>query len=586
MNDILKLWKLIAIDQRNMFFVVMTMMLIGMLLETLSVGLVIPAIAIMTQTDLIIQYPALAPVLDYLDNPSAEGIVIIGMLGLISIYVIKALFLGFLAWRQMVFVHGVQARLSYELFSGYMRLPYLFHLQRNSAQLINNVITETNLFTHSVLIAGMTVMTEALVMIGILVLLIIVEPIGAIAVAFVLGIAGLTFSKMTKNALLKWGEARQKHEESRIQHLQQGLGGAKDVKLLGREKFFLKEYKVHNEGSAKIGWKSKTLTLLPRLWLELLAVSGIAILVLVMIKQGKQLEAILPTMGLFAAAAFRIMPSVNRILIAVQSLRFSLPVIERLEYETDLIKEAGGDVAEGSPVSFNQSLNIENVSFQYPDTDKLVLNDINISIPQGLSVGFIGGSGAGKSTLIDILLGLLPPTQGMVMLDGHDIQGNIRSWQNHIGYVPQTIFLTDDTLRRNIAFGINNEDIDEQAILHAVKSSQLELFINDLPDGLETMVGERGVRLSGGQRQRIGIARALYHDPDVLVLDEATSSLDIETEQGVVDSVRALQGEKTIIIVAHRYSTVEHCDILFRFDKGVLVEQGNSLDVLKNIQNE
>jgi ABC-type multidrug transport system fused ATPase/permease subunit len=580
MNIILKLWHLIAIEQQKTLFTVMMLMLIGMLLETLSVGLVIPAIAIMTQTDFISQYPSLIPILDYLGNPSAEVIVIIGMISLIVIYAIKSLFLGFLAWRQMVFVHGVQAGLSFKLFSGYLGLPYLFHLQRNSAQLINNVINETNLFTHSVLIAGMTILTESLVMIGILVLLIIVEPVGAITVAFTLGVAGFTFNRMTKNALLKWGRARQKHEECRIQHLQQGLGGAKDVKLLGREDTFLMKYKMHNDGSARIGWKSKTLTQLPRLWLELLAVTGIAILVLTMIKQGRELESILPTMGLFAAAAFRIMPSVNRVLIAIQSLRFSMPVIERLHNETTLIKDITDTTASNGKLSFNELLELENISFKYLDSGKQILNNINIKIPYGSSVGFIGGSGAGKSTLVDILLGLLTPSQGTVKVDGIDIQKGLRNWQDHIGYVPQTIFLTDDTLRHNIAFGLSNDDIDEQALSHAIKSSQLEQFVEDLSLGLDTIVGERGVRLSGGQRQRIGIARALYHDPQVLVLDEATSSLDMETERGVMDSVRALQGDKTIIIVAHRLSTVEHCDILFRFENGRLVEQGNSSDML------
>ncbi len=583
MKMITKLWQLIAIEQRKTLFVVMVLMLIGMLLETLSVGLVIPAIAIMTQPDFISQYPSLAPVLSYLGSPSMEGIVIIGMFALIVIYAIKSLFLGFLAWRQMGFVYNVQAGLSYELFSGYLSLPYLFHLQRNSAQLINNVINETNLFTHSVLIAGMTILTESLVMIGILTLLIIVEPIGAITVALILGVAGFTFNRMTKGALLKWGEARQKHEGFRIQHLQQGLGGAKDVKLLGRENSFLMEYKIHNDGSARIGWKSKTLSQLPRLWLELLAVTGIAILVLIMIKQGRELETILPTMGLFAAAAFRIMPSVNRILIAIQSLRFSMPVIERLYDETRLIKDTAASIVSDEIVSFNGSLELENISFQYPGSDKQIIDNISLTIPCGASVGFIGGSGAGKSTLVDILLGLLTPSEGMVKIDSKDIQKNLRNWQDHIGYVPQTIFLTDDSLRRNIAFGLNNDQIDEHAVIHAVKASQLEQFVKDLPQGLDTIVGERGVRLSGGQRQRIGIARALYHDPQVLVLDEATSSLDIETEQGVMDSVRALQGDKTIVIVAHRLSTVEHCDILFRFENGALVEQGNSFDILESL---
>jgi ABC-type multidrug transport system fused ATPase/permease subunit len=580
-----KLWQLIGKDHRGSLVAVLVMMLIGMVLETLSVSVVIPAIALITQNDIANQYPQLIPLLSLINNPSSKELVFFGMISLIGIYAIKVLFLGFLSWRQMKFVHEIQAELSYRLFSGYLRQPYVFHLQRNSAQLINTAVTETSLFTHSVLIAGMTVITESLVMIGILILLIVVEPAGALFVMSTLSIAALFFSRMTKNFLLSWGKARQKHEELRIQHLQQGLGGAKDVKLLGREKEFLDQYQFHNDESAKIGWKQKTLAQFPRLWLELLAVSGIATLVMVMLSQGKQLESILPTMGLFAAAAFRIMPSVNRILIAIQSLRFSLPVIDILHRETQLIQNTLPPT-DSKKINFEHNLILKHVCFQYPNTEKQVVNDICIEITCGSSVGFIGGSGAGKSTLVDLILGLLTPGRGVVEVDGIDIQKNLRNWQDHIGYVPQTIFLTDDTLRRNIAFGLTENQINEDAVLHAVAAAQLEQFVSEQADGLDTLVGERGVRLSGGQRQRIGIARALYHDPQVLVLDEATSSLDIDTENGIMESVRALQGSKTILIVAHRLSTVEHCNILFRLDQGVLVEQGDSSVVLAGTQTK
>ena len=577
-----KLWQLIAKEQRQLFVVVSAMMLVGMLLESLSVGLVVPVIAVITQENIAEQYPFLLPILNSLGNPSPEQLIVIGMISLIGVYLVKVVFLAILAWRQMKFVHGVQAELSFRLFSGFLQQPYVFHFKRISAQLINTIVTETNLFTHSVLIAGMTILTECLVMIGILVLLIIIEPTGALLVASVLGISGLVFHRMTKNFLLTWGKERQKHDEMRIQHLQQGLGGAKDVKLLGREKEFLTQFQYHNDGSAKIGWKQKTLSQFPRLWIELLAVSGIAILVLAMVGQGKQLDTILPTMGLFAAAAFRIMPSVNRILIAIQSLRFSLPVIETLHRETELIKNISLPSDTGK-LLFNNNIMIEHVSFQYPDTKKQVVKDISLVIPKGSSVGFIGSSGAGKSTLVDLLLGLLTPINGSVKVDGVDIQTSLRNWQDHIGYVPQTIFLTDDTLRRNVAFGLPDDKIDEKAVLHAISAAQLDQLVSEQEDGLDTIVGERGIRLSGGQRQRIGIARALYHDPQVLVLDEATSSLDIETERGVMDSVRILQGDKTVIIVAHRLSTVEHCDIIFRLNNGELIEKGNSSSVLRSV---
>lgn len=314
-----------------------------------------------------------------------------------------------------------------------------------------------------------------------------------------------------------------------------------------------------------------TLQQFPRLWLELLAVSGLTILVISMLAQDRALEAVLPTLGLFAACAFRLMPSINRVLGAVQSLRYGLPVIDVLHEELNLATPKVADTPSLS-TTFHDVLELCRITYAYPGAVEPALKDISLAIQRGESVGFIGASGAGKSTLVDILLGLLTPDTGEIRVDGKDIQTNLRNWQDQIGYVSQSIFLTDDTLRRNVAFGLPNEEIDDVAVRHAIRAAQLEEFATSLPDGLQTFVGERGVRLSGGQRQRIGIARALYHDPPVLVLDEATSSLDAETERGVMQAITALQGTKTIIIVAHRLSTVDHCNRLYRLHEGRLVE--------------
>ena len=552
--------------------IMLGLMLIGMVLETLGIGMVIPVLALMTQGDLITKYPVLEPWLNGLGNLSQELLIIYGMLTLGGVYTVRVLFLGFLAWQQMRFVYGVQADLSQRLFIGYLRQHYTFHLQRNSAQLIRNVINETTLFSLTGLRYGMMLLTELLVLLGISVLLLIVEPLGALLVVVTLGLAGWIFSRLTRSHILRWGEKRQHHEGLRIQCLQEGLGGVKDVKLLGRECDFIAQYQSHNVGSAKVGERQATLQALPRLWLELLAVIGLVTLVLVMIGQGKSMEGLLPTLGLFAAAAFRLMPSVNRVLGAIQGVRYALPVIDTLHSEILFLDETKPP-RHGQPLSLKNELAIDHVSFQYPSAKALALDEVSLSISQGSSVGFIGGSGAGKSTLVDIILGLLTPISGAVKIDGTDIQTSLRSWQDKIGYVPQSIFLTDDTLRRNVAFGLHNDQIDEAAVWSAIRAAQLEQFVNDLPQGLDTQVGERGVRLSGGQRQRIGIARALYHSPSVLVLDEATSSLDTYTERGVMDAVRALKGDKTLLIVAHRLSTVEHCDRIFRLEQGRLREE-------------
>jgi ABC-type multidrug transport system fused ATPase/permease subunit len=570
LSNACKIWGLLTSAEQRSAVVLLGLMFVGMVLETLSVGLVIPAIALLTQSDLARNYPALQPVLQTLGNPSQRSLVVGGMLVLVGVYLIKALFLALLAWQQTRFAYGVQARLSQRLFAVYLHQPYTFHLQRNSAQLIRNVINEVNLFTFNGIMPGMMLFTESLVLLGLCSLLLFVEPLGALIVVSTLGAAAWGFHRLTRGLIARWGEARQHHEGLRIQYLQQGLGGAKDAKLLGRENEFLEQYRPHNVQSARVGQLQTTLQQLPRLWLELLAVNGLAILVISMLAQDHALEAVLPALGLFTAAAFRIMPSVNRVLGAVQSLRYGLPVIDVLHAELNLVTPKVA--ATHSPVApFRTSLELSQITYTYPVAAEPALKDISLTIRRGESVGFIGASGAGKSTVVDILLGLLTPNAGNVRVDGQDIQSNLRSWQDQIGYVPQSIFLTDDTLRRNVAFGLPFDQIDEAAVWRAIHAAQLEQFVNELPHGLDTLVGERGVRLSGGQRQRIGIARALYHDPAVLVLDEATSALDTATEHGVMDAVRALHGNKTVIIVAHRLSTIEHCDHLYRLERGRLV---------------
>ncbi len=578
-----KLWNLLTPKQRRSAFMLLALMFVGMLLETVGIGLVIPAMALMTQTDMAAKYPAAAPVLAMLGNPSHKQLLVGGMLALAAVYAVKALFLGFLAWRQAHFSHTLQASLSYRLFAGYLRQPYSFHLQRNSAQLLRNTINSVNGVTN-VTQQGLILISEGLVLIGFSALLLWVEPLGALVVVITLGGAAWGFHRVTRKRIVRWGQASQYHEGLRIQHLQQGLGGAKDVKLLGREGDFLAQYRTHNDSSARVSERRSTLQALPRLWLEFLAVTGLAALVLIMVEQGKPLDALLPTLGLFAAAAFRLMPSINRVMAALQSIRFSTAVIDTVDAELRLV-DVPVAPTEGKVLPLNQALTLDHIAFRYPSAEVQSLRGISLSIPRGASVGFIGGSGAGKSTLVDVILGLLTPDHGVVSVDGVDIQGNLRGWQDQIGYVPQTIFLTDDTLRRNIAFGLPNEQIDEAAIRRAVHSAQLEQFVSELALGLDTIVGERGIRLSGGQRQRIGIARALYHNPAVLVLDEATSSLDMATERGVMDSVRALKGEKTLLIVAHRLSTVESCDRLYRLEQGRVIEEGSAADVLRRLSS-
>lgn len=566
-------------SQRRRALLLLALMMFGAVLETLGIGLVVPVLAFMSQDDPAARYPQLAAALAPFGPLTQQQLLVAVVLILVSTYALKAVYLGVVAWRQARFVFALQLSLSRRLFDGYLRQPYTFHLQRNSAQLIRNVVNETSQFSHVVTIPGLTLVAEGLVLVAVCALLLLIEPIGALLVTVTIGLAGLLFYRLTSSRLLRWGEARQHHEGMRIQHLQQGLGGVKDVKLLGREAVFLSRFVTHDAAVARVAERHLTLQALPRLWLELLGVAGLAALILAMLERGRAVDSLVPVLGLFAAAAFRLMPSVTKVLTAIQNLRYAEPVLDTLSEELAALSP-GAVQTNVTAMPLHRSLQLDNVAYRYPGATGDALERVSLEIAPGSSVGFVGGSGAGKSTLIDIVLGLLTPVEGCVRVDGADIQTNLRGWQNQIGYVPQNIYLTDDTLRCNVAFGIAAGHIDDAAVWRALRAAQLEEFVKQLPLGLETVVGERGVRLSGGQRQRIGIARALYHDPSILVLDEATSSLDVATEQSVMEAVKALRGAKTILIVAHRLSTVESCDTVIRLARGTVAQAGDPQSVL------
>ena len=419
----------------------------------------------------------------------------------------------------------------------------------------------------------LVILTDGLVAVGLFTLLLVVEPIGTLSVLLIFGATAYFFQRFTRSRILAWGDARKFHAGKVMQHLQQGLGGVKDIMVLGREARFLQDHEDHLVASFDVDRRYVMLQSLPRLFFESVAVIGLAVLVVVMVSSGDELSAILPTLGLFAATAFRVMPSISRILSSIQTLGYSKAFIHTVYSDLQL------DVSpckshESEIVTFNRSINLEHVSFTYASSASPALEDVSLEVRRGEAIGIIGASGAGKSTLVDVLLGLLEPSSGIVRVDDRDVRENVRGWQRQIGYVPQSIYLVDDTVRKNVAFGLNDDAIDDGAVERALRAAQLDEFVKSLPNGVETIVGERGVRLSGGQRQRIGIARALYHDPDVLVLDEATSSLDTDTERGVMEAVRELLGAKTIIIIAHRVTTVSYCTRVYKMAGGRVVGSG------------
>jgi ABC-type multidrug transport system fused ATPase/permease subunit len=572
------LWDVLQSSERRSLIGVFALILIGTALETFSIGMMIPVLSVIASDDQKISLPFLTI------NPSLDKsqLILLAVGLMFAVYVIKNVFLAGSTWIQRGFLTRVTSRVAARMLETYIRQPYAFHLRKNSSTLIRNTQDA------SILVAGgvepmLTILTEGLIAFALFTVLVVVEPVGTICVIGLLLFATFIFQRFFDQKLQRWGTLRQIQKGLIIQTIQQGLGAVKDVQVLGREEWFVNEHRERQTLDANLIRRINTVQAIPRLWLEVMAMAGLAGLVAIMLATGKDIDKIIPTVGLFAVTSFKVLPSINKLVSSKQTLRVSRSTIETIHHDLDLPISV-------KPSHENVNFQFENVvvdqlDFKYEQSENLVLSNVKMRIQSGEAVGFVGQSGSGKSTLIDIMLGLLEPQNGSVLINGQTITNVKQSWQQQIGYIPQTIFLMDDSLRRNIAIGIADKEIDEAAIVDALKSAQLEDFVASLPEGLDTVVGERGVRLSGGQRQRIGIARALYHRPSVLVLDEATSSLDTETEHGVMQAVQALQGDKTVIIVAHRLSTVEYCDRLYRLDAGRIVDEGTFDEVMNRSQS-
>jgi ABC-type multidrug transport system fused ATPase/permease subunit len=567
------IWRMLKKSERRGLGMIFVLMLIGTVLEMFSLGLVVPIVGLLVNPDYIDRVPLVHSLFGDLTTTQY----VLGAMGLlVGVYFLKTLFLIWKTWVQRGFSNDVTVRIAQDLYENYLRQPYPFHLERNSAIMIRNSQSSASLM-GGVIDPLLLIASEFLVSGGLLVLMLLLEPVGSLSAIAVFGSFSIVFRRITSSRIAKWGEAQDFYKGSIIQHLQQGFSGVKDIKILGREDFFIAGYNRDLLGNAFVQRRYAVAQTLPRFSMELLTIICLGLLVSLMVLSNKAIGDILPVLSLFGAAAFRLLPSISQVINSFMSININRPIVNNLY--NDLSLTIPTTTTDQKSRKLLNRIDIEGLSFSYVRTTRDALNAVSIHVRRGEAVGLIGSSGSGKSTLVDVLLGLLEPTEGRVLVDGHDIQENLRGWQDQIGYVPQSIFLTDDTLRRNVAFGLPKDKIDDDAVRSAIRSAQLEEFVAILPEGMETVVGERGVRLSGGQRQRIGIARALYNNPDVLVLDEATSSLDTETEHGVMQAVQALQGDKTVIIVAHRLSTVEYCDRLYRLENARIVDEGTFSEV-------
>ena len=496
---------------------------------------------------------------------------------IILIFLIKNAYL----WLQQYFTlrisYALSRKNSNRLLTAYMDVPYAFHLNRNVSELQRNIRSDVSNFSTFV-ITCLQVLNEIIVCIALGIFLFITSNSMTVVVGGSLIICVGLFMKITRRVTEKLGRDRRMYESRMIQWISQAFGGIKEIKVLNRERFFIEVYRKYQYLYTKNAMKKSLISFSSRPIIEVVTIGGLLLAIIVKLNFGRSDTTVfISQLAVFAVAAFRMLPSASRINEGFSNIIYTYPSVELLyddliEIEDVCIKAEDASEPE-SGKRLESGIELRHITFSYPGSSELILDNTSLSIPKGKAIAFVGSSGAGKTTIADIILGVLSPQMGKVLADGMDIHKNIDMWHKQIGYIPQNIYLSDDSIRNNVAFGIKDELIDDAAVAAALKKAQLFEFVENLPDGPNTFVGDRGVRLSGGQRQRIGIARALYHDPEILVLDEATSSLDNETEAAVMEAIDSLKGIKTMLIIAHRLTTIENADIIYEVVDGKVKER-------------
>ena len=531
------------------------MMVVGGLLEMLGVSMVLPLI------DIIINSP----------NPDINRVINMALL-LIIVYFVKNVFLSLMYTAIFGFVFNGTTKLSAKMMNAYLKTDYSFHLNKNVAD-IHRAVDHDAESVYRMMKAMLQLIAEVLICMILAVFLLYTDIwMSLFLISIMLVVCGL-FIRFSKKASRRLGKEDIENKGQIGRAVLQAFGGIKEVKLLGKEDYFLERMLFYRKKSSKNNVKQQLLLQIPRLLVETVCIAAVMIIIIYDVSRGENIGELIPKLSVFAVASFRLLPSVGKINSFTTELLFYKPAIDVTYDELKRLEAELIDASEKSEngvetIDWKDCLELKDLSYRYKDDLPDVLSHINLSVKPGSAIGLIGPSGSGKTTLADIIMGLLKPTGGNIFVDGKDIQQNLRSWQKRIGYVPQSIYLSDDTIRKNIAFGLEDDEIDDERVWAALKKAQLEDYIRNCPEQLEMIVGDRGVRLSGGQRQRIGIARALYNDPQLLIFDEATSALDTETEGAVMQAIESLYGEKTMIIIAHRLSTLEKCDIIYKVDRG------------------
>ncbi len=568
--------------------VLLFLMLIDVFLEVLSIGIIAGFVSVISDPNILFNIGWLKPVLTTLDIKTSEDVLIYGSIVIIGTFIIKNSYLIIYEYIKSRFIYNRYKSISTRLFRLYMSVPYTFHLRRNTADLIRNVSTETESLAGRVMTPILQIVTDGIMTLGVIILLLIVEPVITLVTMFLLGGVSVLFLKATRSRANRHGKEALKERARMIQTVNEGIGGFKETTVMNRQSWFIKQFK----SSANILSKAQIFQQISnhsvRPIIETFTISGMLLITLILLKQGRSMASLVSVLALFALSIQRLLPTINNLISQYNVVRYYTYAVDPIYNDLTKLKIQDKNTRESDngnmyKIPFKNKIELSSVNYSYPGSSELVLKNISLIIPKGSTIGLVGTTGTGKTTIVDLILGLLTPKDGSIKVDGIDIQKNLQGWQRNIGYIPQFIYLSDDTMRNNIAFGLDKKEINEEQLISAVKVSQLYEFVERLPEGLDTYIGERGVRLSGGQRQRIGIARALYHNPEVLIMDEATSSLDNKTEKFVIESIERIKGNRTMIIIAHRLTTVKNCDTLYLIKDGQIIASGNYKELVEKI---
>ncbi len=560
--------------------ILLVIIFIGAFVELLGVSAIMPLIDVAMNPETIDEKWYFVLIRKYTGITDANQMILFLAVLLIVIYILKNVYVMVMYSLQYRFVFNNQQRLSVRMMKSYMQQDYLFHVSKNVAEFQRNITSDVNGF-FTIVLNVLQFLAEFSVSAALVIFLFVQDWVSTMAVAVLLFLFMGIFTIFFRKVLVKIGEQSRQANVLVTKWLFQAFSGIKEIKVANKESFFISNYNRHYKDCVRVQRQQSILTYLPKPVMETVCICSLMLAMIIKIAVVKSdIVSFVTTLSVFAVAAFRMLPSFNKITGYISGMMFNKPAIDSvyrdLKEIEHLMEQKTAEREDTIKVMLHSSIRLNNVSFRYPESDKWILKNASLEIMKNTSVALIGASGAGKTTAADLMLGILQPQEGTVTIDGTDLKKCMKSWHEDIGYIPQVIYLMDDNIRANVAFGIPDAEIDDDAVQKALREAQLDQFVNSLPNGLDTLIGDRGVKLSGGQRQRIGIARALYRNPNVLVLDEATSALDSDTEKEVMEAIDGLHGTRTLIVIAHRLSTIKKCDKIFEVGGGGFIERSKA----------